>query len=239
MNLGTIRTLARQKADEELTTYISNAELDSYINEGYHFAYNAIVERFENYFITKGTALNGGLIITVAGTQMYAFPTDLFKLVRVEMRNSGNTDENAWVPLTEDNIGNDGIRNPYPLSVNYITGNNFSSGLSFFVAGNSLGLRPVPAAAFDLRLWYVPYATELALDADVPAIPLPYHRLIAEYGAIQCLAKSGEGLWRERSETFRVQVDAMLQTIGSRTQGAEQMLITESFQTDPSGWTVP
>jgi hypothetical protein len=221
MELSTLRSSARAKADEESTGFISNDELNRYLNQGLRLIYGKIAERFEDYFIVPGTALNGGLFSTVAGTQGYSLPTTMQKLVRVEYRDSSSTNDDDWMKIARGNIGNEN------RGANYSIGDSSLRDFDYFIAGDMIYLRPVPQSVYSVRLWFIPRVTELSSDADVPGVPAEYHELIAEYGAIQCLGKSGEGLYKERSDVFKLELDNMIETISHRDQQPEQMVITE------------
>jgi hypothetical protein len=221
MNLGTLRTLAREKADEEATGFISDAALNRSLNQGLKFIYGKIAQRFEDFFITKGTALNGGLISTVSGTQSYALPTTCKKLVKVESRNSNETDDNLFRRVDRLNINNDIVGQWYAVWPDY------NQTFGYFVAGDQIHLRPVPTSVFQLRLWFVPQVTEMSLDADTPGIPSEFHELISEYGALQCLRKSGEGIYKENFEAFTMDLNNLIETIEIRDQQPEQMTVTE------------
>jgi hypothetical protein len=223
MTLAELRTSARRKADEEASGFISEDEANDYINQGMRYVYTKIAQRFENHFVQPGTALNGGLFSTTSGTSGYSLPTDLMKIVRVEHRTTGSTSDNDWRRLATTNIANDRMDDYYPLREGYMPG------FGYFIAGNSIYLKPVPQQSFQIRIWYVPKPTALSLDASEPAVPSEYHELIAEYAAIQMLAKSGEGIWRERSDAFKLELENMLETIESRDQVAEQMVITDDY----------
>lgn len=235
MDLSTIRTFARQKADEVEVDFIDNTELTRYINQGLKYVYGKIVQRFDNYFIVKGTSGNGGAFSTVADTQEYSLPTTMMKLVRVEHRQSSSTSENDWLRLETLNIANDKVRVFYPPREGYGPG----PGFGYFIAGNKLYLRPVPTHVFSIRLWFIPKVTELSADSDEPEIPTEYHELLAEYGAIQMLAKSGEGIWRERTDVFKAELDNMLETVENRNQQAEQMVISDEWSFDIIGFRTP
>lgn len=223
MNLGDIRTMARRKADEEASGFISNAELTDYVNQGMRYVYTKIAQRFENYFVTPGTALNGGLITTTTGVSGYALPSDLMKVVRVEHRHTNSTSDNDWKRLATTNISNDRLDDYFPLREGY------TPGFGYFIAGNSLYLKPAPGQAYQVRMWYVPRPVALTLDADTPVVPEEYHDLISEFAAIQMLAKSGEGIWKERSDAFQLELSNMLETIETRDQMSEQMVITDDY----------
>jgi hypothetical protein len=235
MNLGTIRTMARDKADESPTSFIGNPEVNRYINQGLRNIYGKICQRFENYFITKGTNANGGLFSTTADVQEYALPTTMQKLVRVEHRQLASRSENDWLALQTLNIGNDRVRTFYPPREGYGPG----PGFGYFIAGNNIYLRPTPSHVFEVRLWFIPRVTELSADTDIPVIPEEYHEMLAEYAAIQMLAKSGEGIWKERSDIFKVELDSLLESIEMRNQSSEQMIITDEYSFDAAGFTTP
>lgn len=222
MNLGEIRDSARSKADEESTGFISNTEIDRSINQGMNFIYGKIVQRFENYFIVRGTALNGGLITTVVGQQAYSLPSTMQKLLRVEHRPATSIDDNEWRRLENQNINNDAVNDYYPVRPGY------APYFGYFIAGDTINLRPVPKDSFSIRIWFIPRVTQLVDDTDVAGIPSEYHELIAEYAACQCLRKSGEGIFRENFEMFQLELNNMLETIEIRDQQAEQMMITEA-----------
>lgn len=229
MTLEEIRASARAKADEEATGFITDTSLDRFINQGLRFVYGKVVQAFEDYFLTKGTVGNGGLITVVSGTNEYSLPGTMLKLVRVERRNTGETDENQWVKLNRVNIANGAINDFYPIRPGRL------EGPGYFVTGSYLYIRPVPTSGFDLRLWFIPRATALSAITDEPTLPVEYHELISEYAAIQCLAKSGEGIFKERNDTFNLELSNLLDTISHRVQEPEQMMISDD-QDYIGGW---
>ena len=226
MNLAALREYARQKADEEATGFISNAELNRYVNQSVLFVYGKIVQRFELYFAVKGTVGNGGYISVLPSTNEYSLPATCLKVVRVERRNTNDANENNWRKLLRLNIGNDQINDFFPIR------EGRDQGFGYFISGDKIYLRPVPASGFDMRLWFVPKVSELVNDVDVPAVPSEYHGLIAEYAAIQMLRKSGEEIWKESSEIFAQELANMLDTVEFRSQEPEQMIVTDDYDFD-------
>jgi len=221
MDLQTLRDSARSKADEQNTNFIDNTELDRFLNQAQNYVYGKIAQRFEDYFCVKGTALNGGLFNTVAGTQSYDLPSDLIKVVRVEHRQTGSSDDNDWRRLERSNINNDSVNDYFPVRPGY------SPSFGYYLAGAQIHIRPVPQDAYTIRIWYIPRATTMALVTDEPSLPEEYHEMIAEYAAIQCLRKSGEGIWGEAMTLFTTELTNMLETIENRDQNSEQMVITD------------
>lgn len=226
MDLSLIRDSARSKADEEATGFIDNTELDRFINQGLRYVYGYLVQQYQDYFIVPGTVGNGGLISVVSGTQEYALPTTLYKLVRVERRDSNDTNENNWRKLSRLNIGNDQINDFYPVREGY------DQGFGYFIAGAKLYLRPVPSGGFSLRLWFIPSVVALSLTTDVPGIPEEYHELVAEFAAIQMLRKSGEGIYKESMDQFQLELKSMVETSVHRDFQPEQMAIYDNRDFD-------
>lgn len=231
MQLSEIRDSARAKADEQATGFISNSELTRFVNQGLQFIYGKISQRFEDFFVVKGTVGNGGYITVLANTNEYNLPATFMKLVRTERRNANDTSENNWRKVLRLNIGNDQINDFFPVR------EGRDQGFGYFLASSKIYLRPVPSSGFDLRLWFVPSVTLLSADSDVPGIPVEYHELIAEYAAIQMLRKSGEGIWKESSEIFAQELQNMLENVEFRSQEPEQMVVTDDYDFDR--WTGP
>lgn len=221
MDLQALRDSARSKADEQNTNFISNTELDRFLNQGQDYVYGKIAQRFEDYFCVKGTVGNSGQFNTVSGTQSYDLPTTMLKLVRVEHRTTTSADDNEWKRIERTNINNDHVNDYYPVRPGY------SPYFGYFVAGSQLHLRPVPRDVFSVRLWFIPKAMAMSLTTDVPSVPSEYHEMISEYAAIQCLRKSGEGIWNEAMTIFNTEFGNMLETIENRDQNSEQMVITD------------
>jgi hypothetical protein len=226
MDLSTLRDSARSKADEEATGFIDNTELDRFINQGLRFVFGNLVQRFQDHFIVKGTNSNGGAISVTQGQNEYDLPTTLYKLVRVERRNSNDSNENNWRKMPRLNLGNDQINDFYPIR------EGRDQGFGYFVAGKKMYLRPVPSGGFDLRLWFIPSVTALATGTDVPEVPEEYHELIAEFAAIQMLRKSGEGIYKESMDQFQLELKSMMDTAVHRTFEPEQMIVSDDSDFD-------
>lgn len=227
MDLSALRTASRQRADEESTGFIDNDELDGYINQGYKIIYAKMVGKYTSYFIIPGTTGNGGEFDTVADQQLYDLPSDFFKLVRVEMRDSSSDDDRDFYRLKALNISNYDFSARYPYRAEYF----YRYG--YYLAGNKIGLRPIPSDASNtIRLWYVPTVTELSADGDVPVIQDVYHDSIADFAAIKCLSKSGEGIYKEKYQEWEDSLETILQSMEPRNQNAEQMVFSEDYEND-------
>lgn len=226
MDLSALRDSARSKADEEATGFIDNVELDRFINQGQRYVYGYLVQRYQDFFVVRGTSLNGGLIAVSANINEYDLPSTMYKLVRVERRNANDSNENNWRKITRLNIGNDQINDFFPVR------EGRDNGYGYFIAGNKMYIRPVPAGGFDLRLWFIPRAVDLSLSADEPILPLEYHELISEFACIQMLRKSGEGIYKESIDQFQLEMKNLVDTSVHRNTEPEQMLVTDDQDFD-------
>jgi hypothetical protein len=139
------------------STFVSDAEWNTYINQSYFELYDIMVQKYgDDYFIK-----NPPYSFTTDGTNyLFAFPSDFYKLVGLDLQ-LGNTDD-SWVTIRRFNMAD---RNRYSVP-------NFQSfygvtNLRYRPSGTSLWLTPTPSAGQLMRLWYVPRLVELASDTDV------------------------------------------------------------------------
>lgn len=226
MNLQQIIDLSREKADEEASTFIGVNELKSYINQGLKYIYAKLVTTYEELFTVEGTLANSGLFSLVAEQEGYDLPATLLKLVNVQMRSNGSVSANDYFKLDRLNIANNGIDPFYPVRNNYLQ----QSG--YFVVASKIYFRPVPTNANQIRLWFVPKVIDMDIDTDIPGIPSEYHEILAEYASIQCLRKSGEGIFQEAYKIWQDELQNMLDSAKNKDQQAATMVITDDWDSD-------
>jgi hypothetical protein len=96
--LSDLRTLVRQRADQENSQFVTDEELRQYINRGYAELYDLLVTNAtsEDYF------LNSSTVTLVSGTQTYDLPADFYKLRGVDLNMGSDT-----FPLRRYNIYKD------------------------------------------------------------------------------------------------------------------------------------
>lgn len=150
VTLAQLRTRARQRADMENSGFVSDSELNAYVNASYAELYDLLVSKFgEDYFVASPHS-----ITTTSNTEDYSLPGDFYKLLGVDFK----LDSRNWASLkrfefTERNLFASGV-NPYINIFRYR------------ILGNSLRLTPMPEANETLRVWYVPLPTTLSSDSD-------------------------------------------------------------------------
>lgn len=158
MNLGDIKRRVQNSVGDEAGVYIEGVDLADYANDG-------------QMDIARKTEIlqTSALISTIANTDLYALPADLIRIVRVTYLNS-DIRSTTLAEISQLDIDKD------------VTVNSGTPSL-WYQAGNKLGLYPTPSAAVAnvLKVFYVKSPALLALDADVPEIPLHMHEDIVRF----------------------------------------------------------
>lgn len=81
VTIGELKTRCRYRADMENTTFVSDTELLSYINEAYAMLYDTLVSVFQNYYSASTT------FSVTSATNSYSLPADFYKLIGVDQLN--------------------------------------------------------------------------------------------------------------------------------------------------------
>ena len=128
--------------------FVSDDELDQYINQGVAELHNILVNTHSDYFMATST------LTTVADTDAYALPDNFLKLLKVRMTSQGSTYNLKQVMVDEmEGVPAYGIDNglvPY----------------RYRILGNQIYLHPTPSTANDsIVLWYVPQSVPLSHPA--------------------------------------------------------------------------
>ena len=144
-----------------------NSPLDDFINKGIVRCREILTRAWRDYYTVAGTPFT-----VVSGTQSYALPTDFEHLRKVEI--STDTGSN-WYKLSPVDL-DDTQRHQSSTARRY----------RYRLQGgtNALALHPTPGNSTDqIRVWYIPYATELVNSTDTVTINVD-----AEFELIVALA---------------------------------------------------
>ena len=153
VTLLSLRNQARQRADMENSTFVSDSELNTYINASAAELYDLLIGVYEDYKLTSQN------IAVVPGTDTYTLPTDFYKL--------------RGVDLVLDSLGNAVTLKPFNFQErnSYLFTPTWNvvglSYLRYHMQGNSIRFVPVPNTAQSIKLWYIPAISTLSLDADL------------------------------------------------------------------------
>ena len=153
---ATLRTGARQRADMEDTTFVSDAELNTWIEDARSELHDLLVTQYEDFYANIDT------ITLVNGQENYALPTDYYKTLAMFYISGGLRYELERFNLHElADYANDRV----PL---------LASGehLLYRIIGNEVYFEPKPADASTVEHWYVPHVTALTDDVTTLALPI-------------------------------------------------------------------
>lgn len=145
-----LRTAAKQRADMVNSTFVSDAEWNSYINLSIAELYDLIIENYgQDYYMSSYD------LSLVNGTEAYALPADFYKLAGVDLIISPT----YKVPLKRFEFWK---RNEQAYVGTYLT-NNF---YEYRLRGTDIIFQPIPNGSNNAKLWYIPLPIQLSADAD-------------------------------------------------------------------------
>ena len=178
MSLLDLRTATRQRADMVHSQFVTDAELNSYINQSGFELYDLLIQKYgDDYFIASPYSF------TTNGTSdSYQLPGSFYKLLGVDLALSNSTD--SYVTIKPFNFAE---RNRYAAP-------NFQSfygitNLRYRIRGNKIWFTPIAEANQKLRIWYIPKMNTLDLDTDTVDGISGWTEYVIIDAAIKCLQK--------------------------------------------------
>lgn len=148
-----LRTQARQRANMENSQFITDSELNSYINNSCTELYDLLIAKYEDYHATTAN------IPIVVGTDSYALPTDFYKLLGVDLVVDAQGNAVTLKPFMFAE------RNAYRFTPTWnVVGLAY---LRYHMIDSNIRFVPVPNSPQTVKLWYIPALTKLSADADV------------------------------------------------------------------------
>ncbi len=171
--LSDIRTLAKQYADMENMSLVSDSEWLMAINLAYAELYDILVSKFEDYYTDSYsyTIPQGGNTIPL--------PSNFYKLRRVDYYLNGE-----WITLKKYNFSEANSKNQRVRRI----GSNYCS-LEYRLVKDSITVLPETSASGDYKLWYIPSFTRLEEDSDTVDGVNGWEQYIAIHAAIYALTK--------------------------------------------------
>lgn len=197
--LGTIRATVRQRADMVNSQFVTDAELNGWINASAYELFDLLISQYgDDYFIAAPVTF-----VTDGQAQLYGLPNDFYKLAGVDLQIDAGSDQ--WVNVPKFNFAD---RNRM-TSVS-VVGPMYKGVMSYRLQDSNIWLTPLPQSGQTVRLWYVPRDTILVGDDDV----LDGISGWEEYVIIDCVIKC---LQKEESDTsaFMMQKSAIINRIES------------------------
>lgn len=178
MMLSDLRNAVRQRSNMEGSTFITDVELNSYINQSYFELYDLLVQKYgSHYFISAPYTLT-----TDGVSEFYPLPTDFYKLAGLSVKVTGAIA--MYTPLKQASFAEmqrlSGINNQSVIGIN---------NLIYTLIASNIWLAPIPIAGQTLRMFYVPRLTQLSADTDTVDGISGWTEYIICDAAIKCLQK--------------------------------------------------
>ncbi len=173
---------SRQRADQENSLFITDAELTTYINASIAELHDLLISAYDSDYSVSSVTFN-----TVAGTSSYALPngvaysaaTEFYKLRGVDAAITG-TDYQTLKPFNF----NERNRNS-EVAWNALDAPN----VRYRVVGSNLMFSPAPTGVYSVKLWYIPVATKLSAGADILSDVNQFSEYVITDAAIKCMQK--------------------------------------------------
>jgi len=150
-SLAQLRSAVTERGGYRRSTSLTPSILTGFINAGIVEVHDLLAKHNPDY-LTKRTNPD---LATVIGVETVALPSDFYKLRRVDLVRSGDATRlrsyqiDDETMLAEDSLW--GIGGTY----------------RYMLQAGTLRFVPTPTAVDTVRLWYIPHATKLVLDADL------------------------------------------------------------------------
>ena len=155
--LSTIRQRCRERADMESSNFVTDDELNFYINQSIAELHDLLIQSYgEDYYVKNIT------FQTVGQQEAYDLSTvitddDFYKMRAVDAQLNGDD----WFTLQRFNF-NERNRFQHFGVWDYLGITN----VRYRVVGNEIRFVPIPDSTVNVRLWYIPRAVTLAADTD-------------------------------------------------------------------------
>lgn len=196
VTLTTLRARARARADKVGSAFISDSELDQWLNEGVQELHDLLTNSFQDYSVSTAT------FNTVAGQSDYALatiaPAGLLKLRALDATINGR-----YRTVRRYNVQD---RNKYRL-VGQLFGRLACP--RYALQGTNLSLLPPPSAVHAMTITYTPEAALLVNGTDAVNFPNGWEQFVVLHAAACCLEKeeSDSRVLRGLQENLRARIE--------------------------------
>lgn len=175
INLAELRQQSRRRADQENSQFVSDSELNGYINNSIAELHDILCEAYGSEYNVQSVEDS-----IVSGLDAYALPEDFYELKGVDLR----VNNDAWLTIrrfmfNERNRDSD-------FNVWDFAG---VTNVRYRIIGNTIKFSPLPDRNATYRLWYVPVATKLVADSDTLDDMNAYSEYVIVDAAIKMMQK--------------------------------------------------
>jgi hypothetical protein len=167
MTLSELRQQSRERADRVNSDFVTDEELNTYINQSYFELYDILVQKFGNeYFVAPPVVAptTGNASIELPNGQNYAGARPFYKLLGLDLQlNSASGSQQGFITLHKFEFI-ERNRYVYPQLTTNLLGADVPR---YRIVGNEIQFIPVPQAGQNMRIWYVPRMQVLLQDTDI------------------------------------------------------------------------
>jgi len=186
-----LRTRARRRADMENSTFVTDSEIQDYLNSSMSELHDMMVKSYEDYFVSEQTYTAP---LATGGANL---PDDFYKALGVDYDSGGITSTLKAYSFTERNIYN----TPYAVI-------DRLAEPMYKIEGTKIKLIPGNSQSGTITLYYVPQATQFSgTVTEVENVIPGYEEYIVVATAIRMLMK-------EESDTTALELEK--QQLGRR-----------------------
>lgn len=152
-----LRTESRQRADMENSTFVTDSELNNYINNSISELHDILIQAYDgDYYINEIT------FQTSSNQESYELSTiipadDFYKLRGVDAK----LNNSEWFTLQPFSFNERNRRQNFG-AWRYLGISN----VRYRIVGSTIRFTPVPDDNIEVRMWYIPTAVELTADTD-------------------------------------------------------------------------
>jgi hypothetical protein len=176
VTLGQLRERVRRRADMVNSTFVSDDEINQYVNDAIAELYDLLMQKFgEDYY----TIVTGDQTFT-ANQLTYTLPDNFLKVVGVDIKVQGNN----YVTIK-----------PYMFSERNQYNTLLTRGVLAYestryrLVGNDIIFTQTPAGQGQYRIWYIPYQPVLELDSDTFNGFNGWEKWVEIAAAMECMMK--------------------------------------------------
>jgi hypothetical protein len=222
VTLLSLRTSARQRADMVNSQFVTDSEVNGYVNASLQELHDLLISAFGNDYQTKSVTF-----ATQQGVDTYPLASspisaaDFYKLLGLDQQVGS-----LWFNLQPFSFRE---RNRFQYGL--YTYNYWGRYYRYKVIGSSLVLAPMPTAAVTLRLWYAPVCPVLAADGDTYDDVDGFSEYVVVDAAIKCLLKEESDVSAHMAR--KQELLQRIQTMAENRDAGEPMTIGDIYDLGP------
>jgi hypothetical protein len=210
--LANLRTYVRQQADQENSTFISDTELNRYINQSAAELHGLLATVYDDYHLTSTT-------FTLSTANTYTLTSGFFKLRGLDFSQGGD-----WITVPRFSFEE---RNRW--QDRYQRG-DLENWRAYRVQGSTIYVLPDDNYAGSYRVWYVSSYTAMSTDSDTVSDLMGWDEYVVVDAAIKCLQKeeSDASLLMARKAELKRRIEG--EAANRDASGPERIHVASNFE---------